>query len=99
MTIIKSLIGLITPVLSFNKMDSLGYSEKLSDLKGFLRDLLECPVCFATIKSVPVYQCLNGHITGCKDCISKLDKCPICRNANIKIRNLQLEKVAERLIG
>ena len=103
MTIIKSLIGLITPmylhVLSFNKMASLGHCEKLSDLEGFLRDLLECPVCFGTIESVPVYQCQNGHITGCKDCISKLDKCPICRNANIKIRNLQLEKVVERLGG
>ena len=99
----KSLIGLITPmdfpVLRFNKMASLGHREKLSDLEGFLRDLLECPVCFGTIESVPVYQCQNGHITGCKDCISKLDKCPICRNTNIKIRNLQLEKVAERLRG
>ena len=86
-------------VLSFNKMASLGHREKLSDLEGFLRDLLECPVCFGTIESVPVYQCQNGHITGCKDCISKLDKCPICRDANIKIRNLQLEKVVERLRG
>ena len=86
-------------VLSFSKMVSIGHSEKLSDLKVFLRDLLECPVCFGTIESVPVYQCQNGHITGCKDCISKLDKCPICRNANIKIRNLQLEKVVERLGG
>ena len=59
MTIIKSLIGLITPVLSFNKMDSLGYGEKLSDLKGFLRDLLECPVCFATIKSVTLCLFIN----------------------------------------
>ena len=103
MTIIKSLIDLLTPmylpILSFNKMASLDHSEKLSDLEGFLRDLLECPVCFGTIESVPVYQCQNGHIMGCKDCISKLDKCPICRNANIKIRNLQLEKVVERLRG
>jgi hypothetical protein len=80
-------------------MACLGHCEKLSDMKGFLRDLLECPVCFGGIKSVPVYQCQNGHITGCKDCISKLDKCPICRDANIKIRNLQLEKVVERLGG
>ena len=80
-------------------MASAEHSENLNNLKGLLRDLLECPVCFGGIKSVPVYQCLNGHITGCKDCISKLDKCPICRNANVKIRNLQLEKVAERLIG
>ena len=99
MTIVKSLIGLITPVLSFDKMACLEHCEKTSDLEGFLRDLLECPVCFGTIESVPVYQCQNGHITGCKDCISKLDKCPICRNANIKIRNLQLEKVVKQLGG
>ena len=78
-------------------MASAVHNENLSNLKGILRDLLECPICFGTIKSV--FQCQNGHITGCKDCISKLDKCPICRNANIKIRNLQLEKVVERLGG
>ena len=103
MTIIKSLIGLTTPiylpVLSFEKMASLDKCEKTSNLEGFLRDLLECPVCTGTIESVPVYQCQNGHITGCNDCISKLDKCPMCRDANIKIRNLQLEKVVERLRG
>ena len=80
-------------------MVSLEENEKLSDLKEFLRDLLECPVCYGTIKSEPVYQCQNGHISGCKDCISKLDKCPICRTTDIKIRNLQLAKVAERLEG
>ena len=97
----KSLIGLTTPmyfsVLMFNKMASLGHREKLSDLEGFLRDLLECPVCFGTIKSV--FQCQNGHITGCKDCISKLDKCPICRYPLNKIRNLQIEKAVEILGG
>ena len=80
-------------------MAFLAHREKPSDLEGFLRDLLECPICFETINSVPIFQCQNGHITGCKDCISKLDKCPICRDANIKIRNLQLEKVVERLRG
>ena len=78
-------------------MASAENSENLSNVKGFLTDLLECQICFGTIKSV--FQCQNGHITGCKDCISKLDKCPICRNANIKIQNLQLEKVVERLRG
>ena len=78
-------------------MASAEHSEDLSDLKEFLKDLLECPVCFGTIKSV--FQCQNGHIMGCKDCISKLDKCPICRYALNKIRNLQIEKVVEILGG
>ena len=103
MTTIKSLIGLITPmylpVLSFDKMATLGHCEKTSNLEGFLRDLLECPVCIGTIESVPVYQCQNGHITGCKDCISKLDKCSICGYTLNKIRNLQIEKAVDILGG
>ena len=78
-------------------MASVEHSENLSNLKGILRDLLECPICFGTIKSV--FQCQNGHITGCKDCISKLDKCPICGYAPNKIRNLQIEKAVEILGG
>mgnify|MGYP001363389618 CR=1 FL=1 len=64
----------------------------------FLRDLLECPVCMETIKSVPVYQCNNGHVI-CKDCIKKLNNCPICRNDSAPARSLQLEKIVERLEG
>ena len=78
-------------------MASAEHSEDLSDLKGLLRNLLECQICFGTIKSV--FQCQNGHITGCKDCISKLDKCPICGYALNKIRNLQIEKAVEILGG
>ena len=64
----------------------------------FLRDLLECPVCMETIKSVPVYQCNNGHVI-CKDCVKKLNNCPICRNDSAPARSLQLEKIVERLEG
>ena len=51
-----------------------------------------------TIKSVPVYQCTNGHVI-CKDCIKELDNCPICRNNSAPARNLQLEKIVQRLEG
>ena len=64
----------------------------------YIRDLLECPVCMETIKSVPVYQCNNGHVI-CKDCIKKLNNCPICRNDSTPARNLQLEKLVQRLEG
>ena len=37
------------------------HSENLNNLKGLLRDLLECPVCFGTIKSV--FQCQNDEFT------------------------------------
>ena len=64
----------------------------------FLRDLLECPVCMETIKSVPVYQCANGHVI-CKGCIAKLNNCPICRNDSELRRSLKLEDIVQRLEG
>jgi hypothetical protein len=69
-----------------------------SDIGEYLRDLLKCPVCLETIKSVPVYQCANGHVI-CKDCIEKSNNCPICRNDSAPIRSLQLEKTVQRLEG
>ena len=64
----------------------------------YIRDLLECPVCMETIKSVPIYQCTNGHVI-CKDCIEKLNNCPICRNDSGLVRILKLEKIVQRLEG
>ena len=72
--------------------------NKNSITDEYIRDLLECPVCMETIKSVPVYQCNNGHVI-CKDCIKKLNNCPICRNDSAPARSLQLEKIVERLEG
>ena len=60
----------------------------------FLRDLLECPVCMETIRSVPVYQCANGHVI-CEDCIEKLNNCPICRNDSELRRSLKLENIVQ----
>ena len=51
-----------------------------------------------TVKSVPVYQCANGHVI-CKDCIKKLNNCPICRNDKALVRILKLEKIVQRLEG
>ena len=72
--------------------------QKSSDFEEYIIDLLECPVCLDTIKTVPVYQCTNGHLM-CKDCIVKLDNCPICRNDSLLVRNLKLEEIAQRLEG
>ena len=66
------------------------------DIEEYLRDLLECPVCMETIKSVPVYQCTNGHVI-CKVCIEKLNNCPICRNDSALVRSLKLENIVQRL--
>ena len=51
-----------------------------------------------TIKSVPVYQCANGHVI-CKICIEKLNNCPICRNDSALVRSLKLENIVEKLEG
>ena len=72
--------------------------QNSSDFEEYIRDLLECPVCMETIKSVPVYQCANGHVI-CKDCIEKLDNCPICRNDSSLVRILKLENIVQRLEG
>ena len=79
-------------------MDSKGV-KKYFHLK---KDLLECPVCFQTIDSVPIYQCLNGHVV-CKDCHPKLENCPICRDDQlydgpISLRNLKLEEIVKRYV-
>ena len=70
-------------------------------VKKYFKDLLECPVCFLTIDSAPVFQCHNGHVV-CKDCHPKLGTCPICRDANLydtpmAIRNLKVEEIIKRL--
>ena len=73
-------------------------NQNPSDIEKYLRELLECPVCMETIKSVPVYQCANGHVI-CKDCIEKLNNCPICRNDSELRRSLKLEDIVQRLEG
>jgi hypothetical protein len=79
-------------------MDASKTNQNSSDFKEYIRDFLECPVCMETIKSVPVYQCTNGHVI-CKDCIEKLNNCPICRNDSSLVRSLKLENIVQRLEG
>ena len=73
------------------------------EVKKYFKDLLECPICFETIDSVPIYQCRNGHVV-CKNCHPKLKTCPICRvdiikksKRNAPMRNRKLEEMVERL--
>ena len=80
------------------KMATSEANQKSSDFVEYIKDLLECPVCLDTIESLPVYQCTNGHVI-CKDCIAKLDNCPICRNDSLLVRSLKLEKIVQRLEG
>ena len=63
-----------------------------------LKDFLECPICVTIPNRGPIYQCESGHII-CKDCHSKLTKCPQCRNPLGKTRALQLEKIIEKYLN
>ena len=72
--------------------------QNSSDFEECISDLLVFPVCMETIKSVPVYQCANGHVI-CKGCIEKLNNCPICRNDSELRRSLKLEDIVQRLEG
>ena len=95
------------------QIDTVGETSKM-DLEGVklsFQDILDCPICFLTIDSAPIYQCLNGHVV-CKDCHPKLENCPICRDEkcynpklgicredkhfNLKVRNRKLEKIIKR---
>ena len=73
-------------------MDTFKTNQNSSDFKEYVRDLLECPVCMDVIKSVPVYQCANGHVI-CTGCIEKLNNCPICRSDSSLVRILILEVI------
>ena len=63
-----------------------------SKFEEYIKSLLECPVCIESIKSAPIHQCTNGHLV-CKDCITKLDNCPICRSDSRVARNFTFEQI------
>ena len=73
-------------------------SEKSSVSDEYIKDLSECPVCIEAIKSAPIHQCTNGHVI-CKNCILKLESCPICRSDSKLARNLMLEQIIAKIYG
>ena len=82
-------------------LNLLKYSDTIKSAENgankfeeYIESLLECPACIAPIRSTPILQCANGHIV-CKNCISKLENCPICRNDSTIARNLVFEQIIE----
>ena len=73
-------------------------NEKSSVSDEYIKHLSECPVCIEAIRSAPIHQCTNGHVI-CKDCILKLDSCPICRSDSKLARNLMLEQIIAKIYG
>ncbi|XP_058228156.1 putative E3 ubiquitin-protein ligase SINA-like 6 [Rhododendron vialii] len=76
-----------------------GCSAKASgDPSNFLTltdaDLLDCPICFQNL-SIPVFQCLNGHLA-CLSCCNKVrNKCPTCSSTIGHNRCRPIEKIIE----
>jgi len=77
------LVALSAPCFDDNISDQVA-QYRLSDddpddcLVQHLQLLVTCPVCLATIRTVPVPCCPNGHVT-CPDCREQLSACPVCR--------------------
>ena len=70
-------------------------NSKINEFEECVKFLLECPVCSKPNRSAPIHQCTNGHIV-CKNCVTKLENCPICRNNSKLARNLIFEQIIEK---
>ncbi|ESQ47264.1 hypothetical protein EUTSA_v10028190mg [Eutrema salsugineum] len=58
------------------------------------KDLLECPTCCEPL-TIPIYQCINGHIA-CSLCCKRVNNiCPSCKFRVGYIRCRAMEKVIE----
>ena len=77
-----------------NSMANVDANEILKQIKN----ILICPVCIEGIKILPIFQCINGHVT-CKNCIPKCENCPVCRNNHKPVRNLKLEEIVTKIEG
>ena len=69
-------------------------NEKLS----VMIDKLNCPVCFDLPRPGQIiYGCRNGHHV-CQKCQKSIAKCPMCRDTEIKCRQLMLEEVMKTIV-
>ena len=64
--------------------------------KAAIMTLLECPVCSEVPHTGdgPILGCRNGHII-CQNCVEKVEKCPSCRENEIRCRNIVAERYIE----
>ena len=62
--------------------------------KGLMEELI-CPICREHMHP-PIMMCHNGHNI-CHKCRCKHKKCPTCRKPFLKVRNVALEKLAQKM--
>ena len=85
----------LTIYLEYQKRKEKEMATSSTDnFESYIKGLLQCPICFESIKSAPIHQCTNGHIF-CVSCITKLKNCPICRSNSPLCRSLAVEKIIE----
>ena len=78
------------------KLKSPNSKDKTQDSFELIKEDLECPVCRDVPKSLPIYQCRQGHII-CNSCYPKLNNCPVCRVIlSPQIRALTAEKILQK---
>ena len=70
--------------------------QALTDLISSGEFVPECPVCLELPRPGPVYGCHNGHHF-CQKCQEELKFCPICRNRDLKCRQIVLEQTLKGL--
>ncbi|XP_058179989.1 uncharacterized protein LOC131298524 [Rhododendron vialii] len=86
-------------IIDRSKGDS-GYAQASGDPdpSNFLTltdpDLLDCPICFNNL-SIPVFQCLNGHLACSSCCIKVRNKCPSCSSTIGHNRCRAIEKIID----
>ncbi|XP_049825048.1 E3 ubiquitin-protein ligase Siah1-like [Aethina tumida] len=56
----------------------------------------KCVVCFDYMKP-PIQMCLNGH-SCCNSCFRRMNQCPECRGQKSDYRNLNLERICNKLV-
>ena len=81
--------------MSFNQQ-----SQPLPEWMAELKDSLECPVCLKTIMDPPIFQCTRGHglCINCREDIKNRGQpCPVCRDPLSNTRNLQVERMLDKL--
>jgi len=81
--------------MSFNQQ-----SQPLPEWMAELKDSLECPVCLKTIMDPPIFLCTGGHglCLNCREDIKNRGQpCPVCRDPLSNTRNLQVERMLDRL--
>lgn len=64
----------------------------------WLKEALECPVCWETIREPPIFMCAStlAHSL-CTKCHRQVSECPICREQLTDRRSHALEKLIEKL--